>query len=125
MHPLDSAAGRRAPYRPGRALCVIGAALLAVACTTLEPAIGTQPDEGYDLVDSSKTDMAQYAKDYEACAAIANQNPSSASHVATRTVGTVADRATFGLIGQKAAKDGDRRSVLKRCLTGRGYNVLR
>ena len=41
------------------------------------------------------------------------------------SVGAAADRASLGIIGQRHAKDADRGTVLKRCLTGRGYNVIR
>lgn len=91
----------------------------------MEPAIDTKPTEGYDLVDKTKVDRQQYEKDYEFCATLANQNSGTVANVATRTVGTAADRATLGIVGHRAPKDADRRSVLKRCLTGRGYTILR
>lgn len=116
MHPV---------HKMPRFLTLSLCALSLAACTTLEPNIDTKPIESYDLVDKAKVDMQQYEKDYEACATIANQDGGSAGKIASRTMGTVADRATFGLVGQRAAKDADRMSVLKRCLSGRGYNVLR
>jgi len=32
---------------------------------------------------------------------------------------------SLGIIGRRASNDADRMTVLKRCLTGRGYNILR
>jgi hypothetical protein len=109
-------------------ICTLSAMVIAVstvACTNLEPNIETKPLDGYDLVDRSKIDVDKYDKDYAECALIANQDTGSVGKTATKAVGTVADRASFGLIGNKASKDADRTSVLKRCLTGRGYNILR
>ena len=36
-----------------------------------------------------------------------------------------ADRASLGIIGQRQSKDADRSTVLKRCLAGREYVILR
>jgi len=45
--------------------------------------------------------------------------------MAGNTMGVAAERASLGIIGFRGGKDADRLTVLKRCLTGRGYNVLR
>ena len=107
------------------ALSALALTVLAAACTSLETNIETQPTEGYDLVDRTKVDAGKYDKDYAECAAIANQDTGSVTKTATKAVGAVADKASLGLLGNKGSKDADRMSVLKRCLSGRGYNVLR
>lgn len=108
-----------------RTLVLSACCLASAACTTLEPQIAAKPTQGYDLVDPAKVEVAQYERDYAQCAALANKDSTGVEHTATKALGTVADRATFGIIGQRSSKDADRRAVLKRCLTGRGYNVLR
>lgn len=106
---------------------LLAAVLLAAlaACTSLEPNVAMVPITGYDLVDRTKVDPVLYDKDYAECAAIANQDVNSVSTTATRAMGTAADKFSMGIIGRRAASDADRMSVLKRCLTGRGYNILR
>jgi|GEM_PF-1885362 len=99
--------------------------LSLAACTTLEPELPVEPLAGYDLVDLSKVDPAKYQADYKQCVAIANQNLDDVTRFASRAAGAAADRASLGIIGQRHAKDADRGTVLKRCLTGRGYNVIR
>ncbi|MEY4563605.1 MAG: hypothetical protein RLZZ618_2882 [Pseudomonadota bacterium] len=94
-------------------------------CTTLEPEMVVEPLIGYDMVDLTRVDQTKYAEDYKQCAVIANQDIADVTRVATRVLGTAADRASMGIIGQRMSKDADRSTVLKRCLTGRGYNVLR
>ncbi len=99
--------------------------LSLVACTTLEPSLPPEPLAGYDLVDPAKVDAAQYRTDYDACVKLANQNLDDVTRFAGRVAGAAADRASLGILGQRQAKDADRGTVLKRCLTGRGYNVIR
>ncbi|MBC7701492.1 hypothetical protein [Aquabacterium sp.] len=109
-------------------ICIFLAVVLslsAAACTSLEPDVEMVPVTGYDLVDKSKIDPVIYDKDYAECAAIANQDITSVSKTASRAMGTAADRVSMGIIGRRAVNDADRMSVLKRCLTGRGYNILR
>jgi hypothetical protein len=91
----------------------------------MEPTVPDKPLEGYDLVDLSRVDKDKYSKDYAECAAIANQDHTNVTKMAGNTMGVAADRVTFGIMGFKGSKDADRLTVLKRCLTGRGYNVLR
>ena len=95
------------------------------ACGSMEPAVADKPLTGYDLVDLAKVDKEKYEKDYAECAVIANQDHSNMVKVASNTVGAAAERASLGIVGYKASKDADRVTVLKRCLTGRGYNILR
>jgi hypothetical protein len=98
---------------------------LLLACTTLEPSMLLEPLVGYDLVDPSLIDSEKYQRDYQQCAELANQNLSDVTRVATRALSTAADKASLGIIGLRASKDADRRTVLKRCLAGRGYVILR
>ena len=111
------------PRTPPAAL-VLGL-LTLVGCTTLEPSLPPEPLAGYDLVDPAKVDAAQYRTDYDACVKLANQNLDDVTRFAGRVAGAAADRASLGILGQRQAKDADRGTVLKRCLTGRGYNVIR
>jgi hypothetical protein len=110
-------------HAPSATLIII--TLVLAACTSLEPNVTPVPITGYDLVDLSKVDSAKYDKDYADCAQIANQDINSVSQTATRAVGTAAERVSLGIIGRRATNDADRMTVLKRCLTGRGYNILR
>lgn len=96
-----------------------------MACTTLEMALPAEPLAGYDLVDPVKVDTAQYRADYQACVQLANQNLDDVTRFAGRVAGAAADKASLGILGQRQAKDADRGTVLKRCLTGRGYNIIR
>lgn len=107
------------------ALTLPAACLILGACASMEPSIADKPIAGYDLVDLSRVDAAKYDKDYSECAAIANQDSTNVAKLAGKTVGVAADRASMGIIGFRADKDADRSTVLKRCLSGRGYNVLR
>jgi hypothetical protein len=95
------------------------------ACTTLEPSLLPEPLVGYDLVDMTLVDAKKYGHDHHQCVEIANQNLSDVTRVATRALSTAADKASLGVIGQRANKDADRGTVLKRCLAGRGYVILR
>jgi hypothetical protein len=108
-----------------RTLTLACMAALAAGCTTLEQKMETVPLIGYDLVDMTKVDATRYQQDYAQCAVIANQDIMDVTRVANRAVGAAADRATLGVIGYRGAKDADRATVLKRCLSGRGYLVLR
>lgn len=94
-------------------------------CTTLDAEIPTAPFVGYDLVDLTRVDEAKYRVDFEQCAVIANQDLQDVTRLAGRVAATAADRASMGIIGHRPAKDADRNTVLKRCLAGRGYTVLR
>jgi hypothetical protein len=109
------------------ALIVTSSTLLLslAACSSMEPSVADKPIPGYDLVDLSRVDKDKYEKDYAECAVVANQDSTSIAKMAGNTVGVAAERASLGIVGFKAGKDADRATVLKRCLTGRGYNVLR
>ena len=108
-----------------RILSPAGLAATLSACTSLEPPMVVEPLIGYDMVDLSRVDVAKYTEDHKQCAAIANQDITDVTRVAGRALGAAADKASMGVIGHRQAKDADRGTVLKRCLTGRGYNVLR
>ncbi|ARN21701.1 hypothetical protein [Piscinibacter gummiphilus] len=112
-------------FRPLSVLAISLGLLSLAACTTLEPELPVEPLAGYDLVDLAKVDTVAYQSDYKHCAAIANQDLDDVTRFASRAAGAAADRASLGIIGQQHAKDADRGTVLKRCLTGRGYNVIR
>jgi hypothetical protein len=95
------------------------------ACTSMEPAIADKPLEGYQLVDASKVDMTAYSKDYAQCAAIANQNAMDLTPKVTDVARTAANKVSFGVIGSAKAAEAERGSVLRKCLAGRGYALLR
>jgi hypothetical protein len=101
------------------------AVLLLVGCASVDPPIKAEPDDNYSYVDTERVDPEQYRRDYAACATIANQVRQNNDQVISGAMNTALDRASFGILGDSRSKDGDRRSVLKKCLTGRGYNVLR
>lgn len=101
------------------------ALLAGCASTTLEPKLGLHPVEGFDLVDPAKVEKEKYAQDFAACASIANQDVTELSRTAAAALNTAAERASMGILGGKSSKHADRMTVLKRCLTGKGYTVLR
>lgn len=98
---------------------------LAGCATALEPKLSLKPATGFDLVDPSRVDQVAYSADYAQCATLANQDKVDIEASAGAVLSTAADRASFGLLGNKPSKHADRVSVLKRCLTGRGYAVIR
>lgn len=99
--------------------------VLAGCSTTLEPVLKDQPVAGFDLVDPGKVDKAKYAKDFAECAKLANQDQTDVGRIAAGVLSGAAEKATFGLIGGKQSKHADRLTVLKRCLAGRDYTLLR
>lgn len=105
------------------ALALSSAAL--AGCSTIEPTLSTEPAASYSLVDPTKVSADAYLKDYRACAELANQNHVDATRAVVGALGAATDRASFGIIGSSKSRDADRTSVLKHCLTGRGYNVIR
>lgn len=98
---------------------------LLCACTSMEPAIADKPLLGYQLVDAARVDMTAYSKDYAECAAIANQNAVDVSHKVTDAARTAASKVSFGVIGSSKAAEAERGLVLRKCLAGRGYAILR
>ena len=106
---------------------VLVASILLSGCATTKPYtdISAIPDEEYSYVDISRVDQAVYRKDYAECAIFANQTPKNNDRVIGNTVNKLLDRATLGILGDSTSKDADQITVLKKCLTGRGYNVLR
>lgn len=107
------------------ALVLCLGSLLTACGTTLEPKVSPQPLPGFDLVDPAAVDKVKYQADYAYCAGLSNQDFVDAQRVATGALGAAAEKATFGILGSKPGKNADRFTVLKRCLEGRGYRVLR
>ena len=109
-----------------RYLLVIFVMLLS-GCTTMkiQPEVSSIPDEKYSYVDLAQVDGAKYRKDYAECAIIANQTPENNDHIIGNATNRILDRITLGILGNSTSKDADRTTVLKRCLQGRGYNILR
>jgi hypothetical protein len=108
-----------------RLLLVAPLFALMAACTSLEPAIQTAPSEKYSLVDPTKVDAEKYGKDYAECAAIANQNDVDVKDKVTDAARAAANKATFGVVGSSKSSEAERGSVLRKCLAGRGYAILR
>jgi len=106
-------------------LALLPLAVLATACTSLQPAIESTPSDKYSLVDPAKVDATLYAADYAQCAALANQNETDVKDKVTDAARTAANKASFGVLGSSKASEVDRSSVLRKCLAGRGYTVLR
>jgi hypothetical protein len=108
-----------------RTLLLACLSLVFAGCSSMEPAVAEAPIQGFDLVDITRVDKEKYDKDYAECAVVANQDHTSMARMAGNTMGVAAERASMGIVGFRAGKDADRSTVLKRCLTGRNYNVLR
>ncbi|MCC5612494.1 hypothetical protein LC612_38830 [Nostoc sp. CHAB 5834] len=111
--------------KAARLLLLVPLVAVAACSATFEPKIAPLPAEGFDLVDPFKVDQIQYVVDFRDCSALANQEQLDLTHAAANAVNTVVDRATLGILGGKSSKHADRITVLKRCLAGRGYNLLR
>lgn len=91
----------------------------------IEPALPSAPLAGFDLVDPERVDADKFREDYAACAALGNQNLVDFKRTAANAVNSAADKASLGVLGGRAGKHADRVTVLKRCLAGRGYTVIR
>lgn len=107
------------------ALVLVAVAALAGCATAMEPNLAPTPTLGFDLVDPASVKATAYALDYEACSKLANQDDLDIRRAAAGALGAVTGKATLGLFGGGSSKNADRVSVLKACLTGRGYKVLR
>ena len=129
---------------------LISTALLAAALNGCAVAPVTQ--DSYSLIDPKGVDMAQYQQDYAECAALANQTRPEDRAVAG-AAGGAAFGAVFGAIlgaaicgrdcagygagvgaasgvaqgavGGAASGVQEQQVALRRCLAGRGYNVIR
>ena len=141
-----------AKQRPGRTgmfrfLTAFIIAVLLVGC-----AVAPVARDDYSLIDPRGVDMAQYENDYADCAALANQTRPE-DRAAAGAVGGAALGAAFGAllgavicgrdcagygagvgaasglahgaVGGAASGVGEQQMVLRRCLAGRGYNVIR
>jgi hypothetical protein len=126
--------------KPYQATATATAALFLGACST----VPSHQQYDYALVDPQRTDMVAYDKDYNDCAALANQ-----ANVGNAAVGGAVIGAGVGallgalLCGRQCAAWGagygagyggtssavvatvDQQATLRNCLTGRGYHVIR
>lgn len=98
---------------------------LAGCAAGIEPKLPPAPVQGFDLVDMERVDVSKYRTDYAYCANIGNQDLVDLKRSAANAVNAAADKASLGVLGGRAGKHADRVTVLKRCLTSRGYSVLR
>lgn len=98
---------------------------LLTACTSLQPAIDTTPSSSFNLVDPAQVDGTKYEKDFAECAAIANQNEVGVKEKVTDAARTAASKVSFGVLGSSKSSQADRGATLRKCLSGRGYTVLR
>lgn len=104
---------------------ICGVLLSGCATVKVQPEISAIPDEKYSYVDLAQVDQAKYRKDYAECAIIANQSPENNDQLIGNAANRILDRVTLGILGNNTSKDADRTTVLKRCLEGRGYRILR
>jgi outer membrane lipoprotein SlyB len=130
-----------------RATATILAAVLSTSC-----AINPQATRSYSLIDPAGVDMQRYEQDYAECAALANQTD-TAGRAAGAGAGAAVFGAILGaLLGAAiggrgsagygagigaaygvgsgvgagiASGEAEKAAVLRRCLTGRGYAVIR
>ena len=129
--------------------------ILLVAVVTLvlaACAVAPIARDDYSLIDPRGVDMGQYQQDYADCAALANQTRPE-DRAAAGAVGGAAIGAVFGALlgavicGRECANTGagigavsgvahgaaggaasgiqEQQVALRRCLAGRGYNVIR
>ena len=127
-------------------IAVVTASLLA-GC-----AVAPVARDDYSLIDPRGVDIARYRQDYADCAALANQTRPE-DRAAVGAVGGAALGAAFGAllgaaicgrdcagygagigaasgvahgaVGGAASGVHEQQMVLRRCLAGRGYNVIR
>lgn len=104
---------------------LVAASVLAGCAAGIEPQLSPEPVKGFDLVDISHVNQERYHQDYASCVNIANQDLVDIKRSAANAVNSVADKASLGVLGGRPGKHADRVTVLKRCLSGRGYTVLR
>ena len=114
--------------------------MMLAGCAT----VPSYPQYDYALVDPQRTDMVAYDKDYNECAAIANQASVGNSAVGGAVIGAGVGALLGALIcGRSCAAWGagygagyggtsgaivatvDQQSTLRNCLAGRGYRVIR
>jgi hypothetical protein len=116
------------------------AVLLLSACST----VPSYPQFDYALVDPQRTDLVAYDKDYNECAALANQASVGNSAAGGAVIGAGVGALLGALLcGRQCAAWGagygagyggtsgaisatvDQQSTLRNCLVGRGYHVIR
>ncbi len=120
------------------------AALLVLAGCANYSSVSPNADYGYSMVDPRGVDMGRYNQDYAECAALANQTSTMTNTAAgvgigavagavlgaavgnhrTATAGAALGAAAGGLTGV-ASGESEKQTVLRRCLSGRGYRVIR
>lgn len=119
--------------------------IMAVLAVSLLAGCAVAPQrDNYSIVDPKGVDPARYRQDYSECAALANQ-----TDVGERAAGGAVGGALFGAVigslfcGRNCANQGamagaiggvsggvgggvrEQQVALRRCLAGRGYNVIR
>lgn len=121
-----------------RSVSLLVATALLAGCA----AIDTRPKGDYSLIDPRGVNKARFEADFEECALLARQDSISARAIAGAVVlgviGAMAasgtgirgrdSAAAFGAAGAAAGAADARQEqgqVLRRCLTGRGYTVIR
>lgn len=131
---------------------LLGAILLAALCGGCATTVRQAPSTNYSLIDPKGVDMGRYDQDYRDCAELANQTDvadRTASNAAAGAVVGAAFGAIIGAIfcGRYCAQQGaawgagtgvvqgavsgngsavnEQQGALRRCLIGRGYNVIR
>jgi len=117
---------------------IISAAMALAACAT-SPSGGYRP-----LVDNPGRNFAEYNTDIEACQALAGQRAGAAQGAAAGALAgaifgallaaaaggdysrnsAAAVGAVSGLAGGAGQGAADQRSIMARCMAGRGWNVL-
>jgi hypothetical protein len=125
---------------------------IVVASVLTGCAVAPVARNDYSLIDPRGVDMGRYQKDYADCAALANQTRPE-DRAAAGAVGGAAIGAVFGALlgavicGRECANAGagigavsgvahgaaggvasgvqEQQMTLRRCLAGRGYNVIR
>lgn len=125
---------------------------LVVAALVAGCAVAPVARDDYSLIDPRGVDMGRYQQDYAECAALANQTRPE-DRAAAGAVGGAAFGAAFGALlgaaicgrdcagyaagigaasgaahgvaGGAASGVQEQQMVLRRCLAGRGYNVIR
>lgn len=123
-----------------RFIAAATAGAFLAGCTT----VPMQHRLDYSLVDPARTDMTQYAKDYEDCARLANQSDVAVNAAASAAAGAVIGAvlgallcgracagwgagggAMGGMAGGANAAVRDQQVTIRGCLAGRGYFVIR
>lgn len=120
-----------------RTWVVLLAAILAVTgCAT-----HYGPNPNYSLIDPRGVNQYRYEQDYKECYALADQTNTLTSMIGGALLGIAAGAVVGGAYGNQragmsagsamggayggAAAENEKHAVLRRCLTNRGYAVIR